>query len=174
MGKRKDITGQRFGTLTAIKDIGDAPKKRGRLWKCRCDCGKINNASVCQLNCGSAKNCSCIKILSKGKASCNSLYIRYKLSAKRKGHKFNLSKDEFVEITSQSCYYCGAKPIKEHIAPQANGSYKYNGIDRIDNSKGYVKKNCVPCCWLCNQWKRNLTKRYFLNHADKISKYRRS
>lgn len=25
-----------------------------------------------------------------------------------------------------------------------------NGIDRVDNDKGYVPGNVSPCCWVCN------------------------
>lgn len=33
-----DLTGQRFGKLTAIKDVGS--KYNCRLWLCQCDCGR--------------------------------------------------------------------------------------------------------------------------------------
>ena len=33
--------------------------------------------------------------------------------------------------------------------------FKYNGIDRINNSKGYTIDNCVPCCFMCNYSKNN-------------------
>lgn len=26
----------------------------------------------------------------------------------------------------------------------------YNGVDRVDNEKGYTKENCVPSCGSCN------------------------
>jgi hypothetical protein len=32
--------------------------------------------------------------------------------------------------------------------------YVYNGIDRLDSSKGYVLENCVPCCSEINWAKR--------------------
>ena len=42
----KDITGQRFGRLTAIEPLKDPAPGLGqqyKLWKCRCDCGNISN-----------------------------------------------------------------------------------------------------------------------------------
>ncbi len=42
-GRRKDITGQRFGKLTAIKRTERFTFQSGRkkfLWECRCDCGE--------------------------------------------------------------------------------------------------------------------------------------
>ena len=35
---RKDITGMKFGRLTAIEPVGK-DNRRNILWKCRCDCG---------------------------------------------------------------------------------------------------------------------------------------
>lgn len=37
--KRKDVAGQRFGILTAVRDVGVGPGK-ARMWLCVCDCGK--------------------------------------------------------------------------------------------------------------------------------------
>ena len=37
MGKKRDLTGQRFGRLTVLKEAG---KNCGHItWLCRCDCG---------------------------------------------------------------------------------------------------------------------------------------
>ena len=33
-----DISGERFGNLVALRDVGSTPK-HGRLWLCVCDCG---------------------------------------------------------------------------------------------------------------------------------------
>ena len=47
----KDITGQRFGRLTAVERVGN--DKRGRaLWKCRCDCGCYKVTSLNSLRNG--------------------------------------------------------------------------------------------------------------------------
>jgi hypothetical protein len=35
----------------------------------------------------------------------------------------------------------------------SRGIYTYNGIDRVDNSKGYTPENTVPCCKICNKIK---------------------
>ena len=44
-GRRKDITGKRFGTLTALersdKYIEYPDRGKKYLWKCQCDCGEI-------------------------------------------------------------------------------------------------------------------------------------
>lgn len=43
----------------------------------------------------------------------------------------------------------------------------YNGIDRVDPTKGYIIDNCVPCCTTCNYMKRILQRDEFLDHVKK-------
>jgi len=69
--------------------------------------------------------------------------------------KFNLSLEEFKNIVSKPCYYCGENE-------------KRIGVDRIDNSIGYIKENSAPCCAICNYMKRIMTEKEFLSHIEKI------
>lgn len=58
-GKRKDITGQRFGKLVAIKVIGKN-HRHSYIWKCQCDCGKITNLTAGVLLQKHTKSCGCL------------------------------------------------------------------------------------------------------------------
>lgn len=57
----KDLTGQRFGRLTAIQRLD---KKIGTsyAWLCRCDCGKLTEVSTNALAQGGTKSCGCGKV----------------------------------------------------------------------------------------------------------------
>lgn len=55
----KDITGQRFGRLVAIKSIG-SNKHKQRIWECICDCGKTTNVYTALLLSGNTKSCGCL------------------------------------------------------------------------------------------------------------------
>ena len=57
-GKRVDITGKKFGKLTAI-EYSHTDNKRQAVWRCKCDCGKEINATAAQLNAGRIKSCGC-------------------------------------------------------------------------------------------------------------------
>lgn len=62
-GNRKmDITGNRYGNLTALYPTGKASSSGSMLWRCRCDCGNEVNVSVSDLNKGNNKSCGCLKI----------------------------------------------------------------------------------------------------------------
>ena len=78
--------------------------------------------------------------------------------------------EDFELLTQEDCFYCGRKP--ESISRgHEYGEYIYNGIDRIDNKKGYNVKNCVTCCSICNRMKMNLEKEEFLLQIKKIYKH---
>jgi len=51
------------------------------------------------------------------------------------------------------------------------GSYKYNGVDRFNNNKGYELDNCVPCCWKCNNAKNNMNISEFKEWIYRIYTY---
>ena len=59
MGKFKDITGQRFGRLVAIKPT---EKRQGSsvIWECICDCGKKCKISSNSLNRKLTQSCGCL------------------------------------------------------------------------------------------------------------------
>lgn len=56
----KDISGQRFGKLTALTRL-DEKQGTSFLWLCRCDCGNLIKASVSSLNSGKVISCGCVK-----------------------------------------------------------------------------------------------------------------
>jgi len=61
----------------------------------------------------------------------------YRIKDKKKRFEFNLDTNWLIEnILLKKCTYCDDD--------------KYIGCDRIDNSKGHIKSNVVPCCQTCN------------------------
>jgi len=105
-----------------------------------------------------------------GIAARNSLIRRYKNDAKDRNLIFMLTKEEATYLFKQNCFYCGVKPSRVIDNKELNGSYTYNGIDRVDNSMGYLKENCVPCCQICNSWKSNWTLTQFKEWITSIMK----
>ncbi len=93
-----------------------------------------------------------------GMASRNKIFGEYRYQAKKRGHVFELSVEDFTEITSQDCHYCGAEPRPRPLSQTENynGAYSLNGLDRLDNSQGYTLANVVACCRQCNWAKGSL------------------
>lgn len=58
MSKYKDLTGQKFGMLTALAKVPDANAKQA-VWHCRCDCGNECDVNKKQLERGTIQDCGC-------------------------------------------------------------------------------------------------------------------
>ena len=56
----KDLTGQRFGRLTAIKPT-DERRNSCVVWECQCDCGNITYVSAGHLRAARISSCGCAK-----------------------------------------------------------------------------------------------------------------
>lgn len=59
MGALIDLTGQRFGRLTAINHIGTIAGHA--LWFCVCDCGNQTEVSANSLRSGKTSSCGCLR-----------------------------------------------------------------------------------------------------------------
>lgn len=70
----------------------------------------------------------------------------YKRTAIKKKRQFSISDDYAVSLFREKCLYCDQR---------MDGML--NGIDRFDNSKGYIAGNCVPCCGRCNRAKGTMS-----------------
>ena len=60
MIKKLDITGRRFGRLTALREAGPGPSWQMR-WVCRCDCGREVTVYKANLLSGHTKSCGCLR-----------------------------------------------------------------------------------------------------------------
>ncbi len=189
MAKPIDMTGQRCGRLTVIRNI---PRPLGTkhtrlLWECKCDCGKTIVTTGKSLRRGITKSCGCLareapRIARRkppGESGMNGLIAAYKAGAIARKLDFLLTSEEFRQITSMNCHYCGQLPTQ--ISPVRgrkmtkegieNSIYLYNGIDRVNNNIGYIFNNCVPCCKICNYAKRKMTEEEFIQWAYRLVKF---
>ena len=177
-----DLTGKKFGKLTVIEFsswviAGKDLEKKVSSWKCLCDCGNEKIVWGVRLKNGNTKSCGCLKIeqaIKSGKESFkgngvsgfNCLRSKYNKNASKRNLEFSLSNEQLVILFKGNCSYCGNEPMQQEC--KGDGAFIYNGIDRINNTKGYVFDNCASCCKWCNQAKSTLTKEEFLNHIKKI------
>lgn len=56
-----DLIGQRFGKLIVIEKTDKRSGNREIIWKCRCDCGNITEASSYLLRNGQTQSCGCLQ-----------------------------------------------------------------------------------------------------------------
>lgn len=107
-------------------------------------------------------------ILPSGRAARNACLAKYREIAVKRGYVWKLTGEQFDELTSQPCHYCGAAPSNTWTLPQGNGPFVYSGIDRVDNTRGYEPDNVVPCCAICNRAKGPRSKAEFLVWVHQI------
>ncbi len=180
-----DLSGQKFGRLTVLdkhkrQAVGSNKDKKETYWWCRCDCGATKWICAQNFLKGTTKSCGCLRheiakkigrtlqILPKGKSSENRVLAQYKKHAADRDLAWALTDKEALALMSQNCEYCASRPTNEVVSNYNNGNFVYSGIDRVDNAKGYVKGNCVPCCKVCNRAKNNMAASEWLAYLDKI------
>jgi hypothetical protein len=91
----------------------------------------------------------------------NRYYKQYIKSAIGRNYIIELQFEDFQELVKQKCHYC------DYIK---NG--EANGVDRVDNSKGYTKENCVACCEICNRIKHVYHPQFFIEKCQILSKHK--
>jgi 5-methylcytosine-specific restriction endonuclease McrA len=181
----KDIAGQRFGRFQVLSCAGKS--RFGTYnWNCRCDCGTEKVVDGSSLRCGKTISCGCWMLdekkqryqrrrdqgLSRG-TGFRMLVNDYKRGAKLRKHSWNLSEDLVAEITKATCVYCGRPPSLTYKSLTKGAAWLYNGIDRVDNARGYEPDNVVPCCKRCNLMKGRMTVAEFLQAVAAVTKFQR-
>ena len=106
-----------------------------------------------------------------GESSLAALVSIYRTRARRYSHSFTLLRDEGMRLLSSPCHYCGAPPAKTYHRPGGYGECLYNGLDRVDNAKGYEPGNVVPCCTACNLAKGMASGEQFLAWALSVARH---
>ena len=83
-------------------------------------------------------------------------YSTYQKEAEKRGYEFSLDYSTFLKLFHDRCTYCGKEDSR--------------GIDRVDNTIGYIAINCKGCCSICNYMKKDMTKEKFLEQISIINK----
>lgn len=176
--KCKYPIGTQFNKLTVVGY--DSEKK---YYICQCACGNITTSRIHAMTTGKHRQCRACSSKEKSETTClpnnlglkSEIFRNYQRAAKKRNYSFELTQDEFIDLISEHCYYCGALPsMIWYGTPRKNVAakeFRYNGVDRKDNSIGYTKSNCVSCCKICNNSKSTLTENEWFDWIKKIFKY---
>jgi hypothetical protein len=178
--KMHSMEGETFGRLLVVRE--DAGRSNGGdvVSLCKCECGNEKLIVRGRILSGVTESCGCMKreasteIIKEaqrkrwsnyepGESSFNRAYRTYCQNAENRGYAFKLSKEQFRDITQQDCHYCGAPPSNVCKSRGDTGEYLYNGIDRLDNTKGYVIGNFAACCDKCNKAKHTMSYKEYVS-----------
>lgn len=165
-----DIAGQTFGTIKVLRRV--APSK----WECECPYCKrpfvlwhqaITRKDRVMQSCGCRSKLNRTHIEEACERVWTANYNDGDISAK-----------EFMALSQGNCHYCNKPPSNKvdgakymENKPDVDTVFVYNGLDRLDSSKGHIHGNVVPCCKVCNLAKKKMLEDEFISHIDKIAKH---
>lgn len=177
--KFKYSAGDVVGNLE-IKGLGGTSKSGTRLYRVLCLlCGSVTDKRLQTIE--RAKSCGCMqskrsrRVAGSGRRTpegtrveINNLISIYKSNARKRGISFDLTYTQFETLVDSECYFCGDIGGNT-LRKRGYNDYNYTGIDRINNSVGYLPSNCIPCCSWCNRAKNNGTLENFVDKCRKVA-----
>lgn len=87
------------------------------------------------------------------------LMLDYQSRARERGHEFSIDRETFQQLVTSACSYCGRAPAHRNLKGRTPA--EVNGVDRVDNTLGYVPGNVVTACKTCNHMKKDMTEAEF-------------
>jgi hypothetical protein len=179
--------GKKYGKLTILNMFRNS-KNRQTMCECRCECGNIHYTNIHNLRKSRNMSCGCsrrkIYTYIERVAAIHKKLYGSTIVARSKELKldYNITLNDYIMLIKQPCYYCGALSSNysyDKRVMKLDGTfdknhkviYRYNGIDRLDSNKGYLRNNVVPCCKYCNHSKSNRTSEEFVSWMKNLYYY---
>jgi hypothetical protein len=171
INSNKLVSDKKIGKLTPIEQIGiyrgKAKKSVRSIWRFKCDCGNDYENVLSFVKRQKIGSCGCTNVPTID-SSLHIKYLQYKYGAYTRDYKFELTFDEFKNIINRDCYYCKSEPQITNTKTLVL-QVKMNGVDRVDNRRGYHLDNVVPCCSICNKMKLDLGYDEFMAQIQRIA-----
>lgn len=155
--KKNDLTGQRFGKLTAIRSYYDSSKKV-TFWECVCDCGNTTAVRANRLVHHRTNSCGCLRAESNNhKKTTHGMSKTHLYNAwhSMKARCYNKNDVRYARYGGRGINVCDewkqSFDAFKHWA-LANGYQEGLTLDRINNDEGYYPNNCR---WVCTAVQNN-------------------
>lgn len=145
MGKRIDLTGQKFGRLTVMEPYG-VNSSGNQLWKCKCDCGNDYITESYHLRKGLTVSCGCYRkdyppAYKHGKHE-SRLYNIWHGIKQRCCNAKNAAYERYGGRGITLCDEWRDSFETFYNWAIANGYADNLTLDRVDNGSGYSPDNC--------------------------------
>lgn len=154
-----DITGQKYGRLTAIRRTSTGSRKAKGKWLFQCDCGNQIECTANHVRTGNTKSCGCLKLESSSKTGKQTIKLLHErqvthgYTGKRLYRIYKGMKSRCYNQNVPYYAYYGGKGIKicpewlsdpqNFIAWALSHGYADNlTIERRNSDDGYSPENC--------------------------------
>lgn len=143
MAKFKDISGQKFGRLTALYRLHNHNKNKkyyGSYWLCVCECGNLTEVYLGSLQSGASTSCGCL--VKKHGKSHNPLYRNWLCMKTR---CYNKTDEHYKDYGGRGIKVCDEwlKNFQAFYDWSMKHEYKKGlTLDRININGDYEPSNC--------------------------------
>jgi hypothetical protein len=142
--ERLELTGQKFGRLTAIR-IAEKRKHKKYYWECKCECGNICVVMGTKLKNGYTKSCGCLlpDLIRETKTTHGLTHSKtYKIWASMKKRCDNPADNGYHKYGARGIKYCEKWGLFENFFSDMGLCPSGYSIERINNNGDYEPDNC--------------------------------
>lgn len=140
--KTRNIEGNKYGYLTAIKEVGRT--KHGAItWLFKCDCGNERIATAYEVKNGRPYSCGCMNLIA-SKTHGLSKTTEYHIWSGMVARCYDENNPNYFNYGGRGIKMCKIwrNSFEAFLSDMGNRPSPNHTIDRIDNDMGYCKENC--------------------------------
>lgn len=144
----KNLTGQKFGKLTVIREREYLNQKQQAVWLCQCECGNCRWYTTNQLSMGGSTHCGCSRPPAHNRDLVGEIFAQFwghvTRGAKDRDIPFDITREEAWELFLEQDRKCALSGVELFFYKdwKKRSEQQTASLDRIDSYKGYSKENC--------------------------------
>lgn len=143
MSRAINLTNQKFGRWTVLRQTHDPKLPTGTYWLCRCDCGIERPVASHHLRLGKTNSCGCLRTEQITKSDANHKHPLYATWLGIKTRCFSSQHPTYRNYGARgiSMHPAWRDSFEEFLKGVGDRPSKHHSLDRIDNNGNYEPRN---------------------------------